>query len=186
MAKKFKKGIDNTTIILIIIVLILIIVNLTLYIKKIITPKQVQQDTSQLSTVISEKNNETKNIEIPQTDDELKKYLSTLGERDRMEYYCGKYFKHIEKKEYEAAYNMLYTEFKQNYFPTIEEYEEYIDKTYPKYWALEYDDITRQGNIYVLRLKILDVLGSKENEKIQRVVIKENNYNDFVLSFQVI
>lgn len=180
---KLHKKIENKDIVLIIVTLILLIINLILYIKNIFKSNQQEKNNYEPITVLSEEEN---NIDIPKTDEELKKYLSTLGERDRMEYYCGKYFKHVEKKEYEAAYNMLYTEFKQNYFPTIEEYEEYMDKTYPKYWALEYDDITRQGNIYVLRLKVLDVLGSKENEKIQRVVIKENNYNDFVLSFQVI
>ena len=103
-----------------------------------------------------------------------------------MQYYCGQYFKHLEKHEYDAAYNLLYTEFKQNYFPTVEEFEEYVKKTYPEQWALDYDDITRQGDLYVLRLKILDVLGSRENEKIQRIVVRENYYNDFVISFQVI
>ena len=103
-----------------------------------------------------------------------------------MEYYCGEYFKHLEHKEYDQAYALLYPEFKQNYFPTLEEYETYIKNNYPKSWALEYEDITRQGNIYVLKLKILDILGTKDNEKSQRIVIKENNYNDFVISFQLI
>lgn len=186
MKSRLHSSIDRIDIILIVIILILIIINLTLYIKKIFEPKQEQQEIHQLSTVVSEENTETKTVEVPQTQEEIIKYLSKLGERDRMEYYCGKYFKHIEKKEYEAAYNLLYTEFKQNYFPTIEQYEEYIQKTYPETWALEYSDITRQGSIYVLKLKILDVLGSKENEKSQRIVVKENNYNDFVISFQVI
>lgn len=180
---------DKKDIILIITIIILIIINLTIYLKKVLIPKQENKlSTNQSSTVVSEstqkQNNQT--VEVPKTNEEIIKKLSTLGERDRMEYYCGVYFKHIEKKEYDEAYKLLYSEFKEKYFPTIEEYEEYIQKTYPKNWALEYDDITRQGSIYVLRLKILDILGSKDDEKIQRLVVKENNYNDFVISFQVI
>ena len=181
---KIKRKIEKTDIVLILIILILIIINLILYLKKEI--KTNQDDTYQLSTVLSEKKQQNEQIQIPQTNEEIIKKLSTSNERDRMEYYCGEYFKHIEKHEYEQAYNLLYTEFKQKYFPTIEEFEEYVKKTYPKAWALDYDDITRQGDIYVLRLKIYDVLGSRENEKIQRIVIKENYYNDFVISFQVI
>ena len=109
-----------------------------------------------------------------------------MKERDRIEYYCGEYIKKIEEKDYESAYNLLYPEFKEKYFPILDKYKEYIEKTYPKDFALEYDDITRQGKLYVLRLKVLDVLGNKENEKIQRIVILENDYNNFVLSFQVI
>lgn len=180
---------DKKDIILIITIIILIIINLTIYLKKVLIPKQENKlSTNQFSTVVSESTQEQNNqtVEVPKTNEEIIKKLSTLGERDRMEYYCGVYFKHIEKKEYDEAYKLLYSEFKEKYFPTIEEYEEYIEKTYPKNWALEYDDITRQGSIYVLRLKILDILGSKDDEKIQRIVVKENNYNDFVISFQVI
>ena len=180
---------DKKDIILIITIVILIIVNLTVYLKKVLIPKQGNElSTDQSSTVVvkSEKKENSQTVEVPKTNEEIVKKLATLGERDRMEYYCGVYFKHIEKKEYDEAYKLLYPEFKEKYFPTIEEYEQYIQKTYPKNWALEYDDITRQGSIYVLRLKILDILGSKDNEKVQRIVVKENNYNDFVISFQVI
>mgnify|MGYP000217003885 CR=1 FL=1 len=183
---KLQKKLGKTDLILIIIILILIVINLTLYTKKILQPKQDEQKTYQLTTVVRDKEENTKKITVPETDEEIIKKLSTLEERDRMEYYCGVYFKHIEKKEYEQAYNLLYTEFKKNYFPTIEDFEEYVQKTYPSTWALEYSDITRQGTIYVLKLKILDLYGSKENEKSQRIVVQENNYNDFVISFQVI
>ncbi len=181
---KMKRKIERIDIVLILIILILIIINLIVYLKKEVQPNQ--EETYQLSTVVSEQKQQNEQIQIPKTNDELIKHLSTLGERDRMEYYCGVYFKYIEKKEYENAYNLLYAEFKQNYFPTLEQYIEYVEKTYPKYWALNYDDITRQGNIYVIRLEVLDVLGSKEDERVQRIVLRENNYNNFEMSFQVI
>lgn len=187
MSSRLPKKINKTDIILVIIVLFLIIVTLILYLKNIVIPKQNKEKTYQLATVISKEEKENQQVSVPQTDEEITKYLSTLGERDRMQYYCGEYIKHLKHKEYEQAYNMLYTEFKQNYFPTIEEYEEYVKKFYPEYFALQYDDITRQGDIYVLRLKIIDAMNSEksEEENIQRVVIKEYNYNDFVISFQV-
>lgn len=181
--KKIKSKVEKIDIVLIIIILILIIITLIVFFKKEIQP--TEQNTYQLSTVVKEEN-KNEQPQVPKTNEELIKHLSTLGERDRMEYYCGVYFKHIEKKQYESAYNLLYPEFKQNYFPTLEQYIEYIEKTYPKYWALNYDDITRQGNIYVIRLQVLDVLGSKEDEKVQRIVVRENNFNEFDMSFQVI
>lgn len=185
---KIQSKIEIKDLIIIIILIFLIIINLILYLKQVLIPKQEQEDfIKEQTTVISEESEEKQQVSVPQTDEEITKYLSTLGERDRMQYYCGEYIKHLKHKEYEQAYNMLYTEFKQNYFPTIEEYEEYVKKFYPEYFALQYDDITRQGDIYVLRLKIIDAMNSEksEEENIQRVVIKEYNYNDFVISFQV-
>ncbi|MCR5147265.1 MAG: hypothetical protein K6B70_08035 [Clostridia bacterium] len=177
-----KNKIDKFDIVLAFIILILIIVFLSLYAKNnfkndgnIISTKKI--------TVISEKDDTEK---VPTTDEEIIKKLSTQGEWDRMDYYCGVYFNYLAKKDYESAYNLLYPEFKENYFPTIEDYTKYIEKTYPNGFSWIDDDITRQGNIYVLRVKILDTKGTRDNEKTQRIVLKEKYYNDFTMSFQVI
>ena len=45
--------------------------------------------------------------------------------------------------------------------------------------------IATKPYIYVLDLNILDIFG-EQDKKTQRVVLKENTYNNFVLSFQVI
>ena len=187
MVSKVNKKIDVKLLILILIVIVLIIINLILYTKKSLQPSLEIEKANETIVIAGEENVKTPQpVHVPQTDEEIIAMLAGYKERDRIEYYCGQYFKHLERHEYDAAYNLLYTEFKQNYFPTVEEFEEYVKNTYPAQWALDYDDITRQGDIYVLRLKILDVLGSRENEKIQRLVVKENYYNDFVISFQVI
>ncbi len=182
---KLKKEFDKIDIILIIIILVLTIVSLIAYSLET-KNDNVQEINGTVTAPQSENENNNQNVQVARTDEEIVKKLSTQGERDRMEYYCGEYMKHIENQEYEKAYNMLYSEFKEKYFPTLEEFEEYAKKTYPSEFALDYDDITRQGDIYVLRLRIFDVLGSKNDEKVQRVVVKENNYNDYVISFQVI
>lgn len=181
--RKMQRKLKKRDVFLIIIILILVIINLILFVKEYAKPKaQTQDNSGKVSSVKSEK----EEVIVPKDDKELILKLSKMQERDRIEYYCGEYIKKLEQKDYESAYNLLYPEFKEKYFPTIDSYKEYINKTYPENFALEYDDITRQGNIYVLRLKILDVLGSREDEKVQRVVILENDYNNFVLSFQVI
>lgn len=179
---KLKKDYNYKDIMLLFVVVIVTIISLIVAIKEFGMDKQ-QEVTPQKLNVVSE--NKT-TVDVPKNDEELIKKLSAMGERDRMEYYCGEYFKHIEKQEYEAAYNMLYDEFKKNYFPSLEKYEEYVKKTYPSSMVLEYDDITRQGDIYVLRLKMGDAFGNKDDAKVQRIVIKENNYNNFIMSFQVI
>lgn len=186
--KKYQKD-KIQLMILILLVILLIIINLILFTKEVLQPKIQKQKIKQDVANSSNQSIETKQeVEVARSDDEIVQMLksSNYTERDRIEYYCGEYFKKLELKEYDSAYNMLYDEFKQKYFPTVEEYEEYVKKIYPEEWALDYVDITRQGDIYVLKLTILDVLGTKETEKSQRIVIRENNYNDFDISFQVI
>lgn len=177
-----KNGIKNYQLILILICVLLIIINLIIYLKKIALPKTEDQTPSKQSNIVRQ-NNTTE--EVYRSNDDKIKYLVSLSERDRMQYYCGTFFKFIKHKDYEAAYNLLYSDFKTNYFPTLEDFQKYIEEKFPKYFGLEYDDISRQGNIYVLRLKIVDANNLSAEEEIQRIVIQENNYNDFVMSFQV-
>ncbi len=113
--------------------------------------------------------------------------LQGLEERDRMETYFGMFLQYVENKEYETAYNLLYEEFKKTYFPTLETFIEYAQKNFPE-MVIEYENIERNGEVYVLWVNMADVLNSSRNDEKQKmnVVIKENDYNDFVMSFSVI
>lgn len=183
---KLARKVDNKDIALIIIVIFLIIVNLVILTKSL--KKSPDEDAKpNTPTVTTESKNETPEKPTANSSkEEIKKYLSSLGEASRMKYYCGEYIKLLKHQDYEKAYGLLYDEFKKNYFPTQAEFEKYAKKAYPSMFAVEYDDISRQGDLYVLRLKIIDASSSEQSEEVvQRVVIKENDLDDFVLSFQV-
>ena len=51
----------------------------------------------------------------------------------------------VESKEYEKAYGMLYTGFKENYFPDLESFETYAKKTFSKFCSVEHTNIERSG-----------------------------------------
>lgn len=188
MEKKNKKS-NITYIILVIIVILLLIFNLVIYLKKFAKPNQEKEINSSNSQNITKQEVEKKaesQKTIPKTDEEIKKYLSTLGEGNRMEYYCGQFIKYIDEGQYEKAYSLLYDEFKDNYFPTIHEFEEYVKNFYPKFFAVVYDDIDRYNDTYVIRLKIVDYKANESDEqKIQRIVIREYSYNNYKISFSV-
>ena len=177
---KLKNNIQMKYLVKIIIIILIFLIGLLTIIWEVKNEKQ----SNIVDVKIKNEKQQIQTIKVPSTEQEIIEELSTYKERDRMEYYCGIYFRHIENKEYKSAYNLLYSEFKQTYFPTLEEYIAYIQKTYSSLWALEYNDISREGSIYVLRLDVIDILES--TEKSQRIVVKENTYNDFVISFQVI
>lgn len=112
--------------------------------------------------------------------------LGVMGERDRMEYYVKSFIDAIENKEYDEAYDMLYDEFKNNYFPTIDDFENYCLKKFPKFCDVEHTNIERNGDVYVLWVTLSDALAGKQSAVEINFVIQENDLNDFVMSFTVI
>ena len=72
-----------------------------------------------------------------------KKDLSEKGERDRMEKYVSNFIECVEDAKYEEAYEMLYDDFKANYFPTLESFTEYAKAKFPKFISLEDRKSTR-------------------------------------------
>lgn len=161
--------------ILIITLLITIVIVLTIVIKSL-EKKSIQKEVINNGKTVTD-------IKQDDSDNELK----DMSERQRMEFYFSEFMDYIENGKYQEAYNLLYPEFKENYFKTLDDFKKYVNKLYPEFVSFSYNDIERQGNIYVLMITVINPdLNKIEAKKSQRIVIKENNFNDFVLSFQVI
>ena len=119
--------------------------------------------------------------------DSITSTLEGMEERDRMEYYFGIFLDEVENGEYQKAYDLLYPEFKQNYFPTIDAFTQYAQNTFSDLNHIEHENIERNGEVYILWISITDALNGKPSEKkAMNIVIKENDYNDFVMSFSVV
>lgn len=142
-----------------------------------------KKDTVNYSELTQEETIEKVNEEI--NDMQVSK-LSSMSERDRMEYYVSKFVKAIEEKQYESAYNMLYDEFKTNYFPTLSSFEEYVKTKFPRMISFQHNNFERNGDYYILFITMSNLLGSKDDKIEINFVVKENDLNDFVLSFSVI
>ncbi len=168
-------------ILIIIVVLLLIIINIVLYMKY----DELNKSNIQGNVIATEENVTSKNN--IQVNDDILTELKSMSERERMEFYFFEFMDYIENGKYQEAYNLLYPDFKDNYFKTLYDFKKYVNKTYPEFVSFSYNNIERQGNIYVLMITVINPdLSKSEAKKSQRIVIKENNFNDFVLSFQVI
>ena len=110
--------------------------------------------------------------------------LYNMSEQERITYYCAEFFKLVDKKSYSQAYKLLYSEYKENYFPTETSFTEYMKDYFPDDFSIEYTNFERLGDIYVLWISINDTLnGSRGHNFDMNVVIQENDFNDYVLSF---
>lgn len=169
-AKIFKMAIMITIVILIILVtLVVVLLN-----------KQEEKENYSLS--VEEQAKTSQQIEKSVVINKL----ANMEERDRMEYYFSRFLNAVESGEYEKAYGMLYSEFKESYFPDLDSFETYVKKTFSKFCSIEHTNIERSGENYILYITISDSLSSNSTPKEMTIVIRENDLNDFVMSFSVI
>lgn len=192
-------NIDKTNLLLTIILLILVVCNLSLYSNKILSPtlhnkeiaKQYEENEKQKKIDTEAEAQAKAEEEAAWTEEAMEEArlldLKSKGEADRMYTYFYNYITLVEGGEYEEAYSKLYEEFKTQYFPTLDEYIEYVKQRYPLFIATQYKGIERQGEYYILTVEIWDSI-AKENISIltQKFVMHEKGFNDYEISFQVI
>ena len=176
----------NKLIFILVLISILIIIAICLFVfinSNFENANNVQQNTG-LNENINTNYTTTSNEIDDQNRDAL---VASLNERQRMQTYFGRYLSYIESGDYESAYNLLYDGFKQNYFPTLKDFETYAQNNYPSNMVVEYTNIERQGTIFILTVKIRNALSdnTQTDVKEQQIVVTENNVNDFKLSFEV-
>lgn len=164
------KGNKKIIIILIIVLIILLVVNIVINI--------TNKNTEELSAEeISEKQENEATISR----------LSEDNETDRAKQYLSSFIEEIEQRNWDKAYEMLYDEFKNNYFSEQSYFEEYCEKYFPNMMEVKVNNIERINNIYVLETTMNDLInGNKNSGKIgMYFVIQENDLNEFELSFSV-
>lgn len=109
-----------------------------------------------------------------------------MTERDRIDYYFSIFLNLVESKKYEQAYDLLYSEYKERYFPELEDFKIYMETYFPKSATVKFNNIERLGNIYVLWIDIGDLVnGSLGKNFSMNVVIKEEGLNNYKLSFSM-
>ena len=171
-----KKQNKKILIALITICALIILIILFLLVKE---NKKTDSETGSETEVEQEKQKQ-------EDENELLEELKSASESERIKIYISEYFKYIENKDYNSAYKLLYPEFKNNYFHTIEDYEKYIEEQdYPELFTIEYDDIYMQGRYYIVTIRIGDMLTRSDTTKIEKqLIIQENGYNEYYISLK--
>ena len=118
--------------------------------------------------------------------DNMRAKLVNMKERDRMEYYVSHFITNCEKGRYDLAYETLGTEFKNNYFATEIEFENYAKSKFPSMADVSFTNIERNNNVYVLWVTITDAInGTKDSGIEYNFVVEEKDINDIQLAFSV-
>lgn len=172
------KGFKILFFLLIIVIVIIVVVNTVFMTKSDKSENALVNGVAQENILTAEEIEENTNqLEIED--------LKGKDERTRIQQYCGKFIRYIESKDYDKAYALLYPDFKNNYFKTVEDFQKYAEEKFPSTLiAVEYNNIERQGKYYILFTTIKTPLDSSYSMD-QKFILIENGFNDFQLSFDV-
>ena len=165
-----------------VMILILIIVLVLLFIVNLILRNTLQEQ--QEENVVDTNTVTAEEIEQNAKDRELEGLINA-DERTRIQQYCGTFIRHIENEEYDKAYDLLYPDFKTNYFKTLEDFTKYVQEKFPSdLIVVSYDNIERQGQYYILFTTITSPMEPDYSME-ERFFFVENDFNDFKVSFEV-
>ena len=176
---KKQKNVILLTIIILLVILIILITVVGILNKK-------EESASNPNIKISNGVIET-DVNYEETENMIREEkLSGMLERDRMEYYVSNFINLLEKKEYEKAYGLLYEDFKAQYFPTAGQFQTYVESKFSSMMNLEFTNIERNGDVYVLWVNMQDAINGNKNELEEyNFVVRENAINDVDISFSV-
>ena len=178
--EKSKK--ENKILTVIAICLIILIVILTILFQVLLPNIKEKPDTENDNFV---SNNELTEESMYKPSQNEWMTLQLSGEESRIKYYVGTFIStYIGDEKYEMAYDLLSDGFKANYFETYEKFESYAKEKYPTSLSLNYGEIQREGELYIIDVTVEDFFNEKATFT-QTFVIKENNFNDYELAFSV-
>lgn len=118
-----------------------------------------------------------------ESEDFLNKYNNS-DDKTKAGINAEKLFEALNRKDYTYIYNHLAESYKNNYFQSQDEFEDYIERNLFDYNGKEYKEYKQQGNVHIFKMKLLN----KENENEQKdmtVMVQLNEGTDFVMSLSL-
>lgn len=95
------------------------------------------------------------------------------------------FIKMINNKDYKNAYECLSSEFKQNYFKTIDEFKNYVQKNFYDTNYITIKNVQTKSNVYTCTANIKSGVGVAADDMDKNFIIKLNPNAEFELSFEV-
>ena len=123
---------------------------------------------------------DTYTVELPS----LVERYNSVSEIRKVQLNFNKVFEAINMGDYNYVYNKLDETFKQNNFPTVTEFEEYVhDNLYTKI-NVEYGKYQTSGDLYILELNLKNAENT-EQQTTKTFIMQLKEGTDFVMSFTV-
>lgn len=171
--KKYNFILDKKGIIILLLIVLLIIFIVSIY---FILLKKIYKDKYKKLNYSEE---QIKN-HIEKVED-----LKYLNEDKRARKYLKYFINNIKDKKYDEEYFKLYNEYKENFFPSLNDFEIYIKENFPKDPIIKINNFENIGGIFILFVDIIDKDNFENSLKDMKFVYKEEDLNHYVFSFSI-
>ncbi|CDB32253.1 unknown [Clostridium sp. CAG:575] len=133
--------------------------------------------------------NEDKSIDIKFDTYTLKsevftnKYIKSTDE-EKVQMNIDKFIQMINRHDYRTSYNCIADSFKNNYFKTQEEFQNYIENNFYSYNKFEFKSCEKKAaDIYVCKVQLTDYMNENSEIKEINVIMQLGDNLDFKMSF---
>ena len=133
--------------------------------------------------------NEDKSIDIKFDTYTLKsevftnKYIKSTDE-EKVQMNIDKFIQLINRHDYRTSYNCIADSFKNNYFKTQEEFQNYIENNFYSYNKFEFKSCEKKAaDIYVCKVQLTDYMNENSEIKEINVIMQLGDNLDFKMSF---
>ena len=94
-----------------------------------------------------------------------------------------RFFMGIDDKNYGYSYSVLSEAFKNNKYPTKNDFIKYVKQNFFEKNEIEYEKCEKENGIYIYEIKITDATGKIPEEKSFNIILKLRNGTDYEMSF---
>lgn len=109
-----------------------------------------------------------------------------VNNRDKGILNVDKFFKMLNMQDYKSAYSLLDNNFKQTYFKTQTDFENYMKNEVFRYNKVEYEEYSNQiTDIHTYKVMLSDATEQSEEKVEFNIVMKLLEGTNFVMSFEV-
>ncbi len=119
---------------------------------------------------------------------DTEKFVETYNNsslEEKVELNIKKVIKMINNKDYESAYNILNSGFKQNYFPTLNDFENYVVNTFYQFNDVTFNSFSTEGDIGIYEVNINGIENNVSATKQKTIIMKLGTGTDFEISFDI-
>lgn len=118
-------------------------------------------------------------------DDNYLQAYNKLDESEKTSANVELFIQMINTRDYKHAYNTLSDGFKTNYFPTLEQFKEYVLNNFYYYNIATINSTRNEGNIYIYEVTLKDGVSTAAETKNKSFNIRLGEGTDFEISFNV-
>lgn len=94
-----------------------------------------------------------------------------------------RFFMGIDDKNYGYSYSVLAESFKNNKYPTKNEFVNYVKQNFFEENEIEYINYEKENGVYIYKVKVKDASGNNENEKTLNIILRLKDGTNFEMSF---